>query len=55
MTGAAPLILSLLMLAGFLLFAGGVYTLTKRRDRTRGLLMIVAGLVMWGNVAIVTL
>lgn len=49
------MLLSLLMLAGFALAAGGVYTLLKRKDRTRGALMLVAALVMWGNVAVMTL
>ncbi len=53
--GAAPLLLSLLMLAGFALAGGGVYTLVKLKDRTKGILMLVAALVMWGNVAILTL
>ena len=55
MTGTASLIMSLLMLAGFALAAGGIYTLTKRRDRKRGILMLIAALVMWGNVAVMTL
>ena len=45
-------ILSILMLAGALLTGGGVYAIVKTRDRKRGALMIVAGLVMFGNVAI---
>ncbi len=55
MTGLPALLMSLLMLAGFALTAGGVYTLTKLGDRKRGTLMIVAALVMFGNVAILTL
>lgn len=55
MTGASSLIMSLLMLAGFALAAGGVYLIAKKRDRRRGLLMLVAALVMWGNVAILSL
>ena len=55
MTGASNLILSLLMLAGFALAAGGAYTLVKVRDRKRGLLMLLAAAVMWGNVAILTI
>ena len=54
MPGAAPLILSLLMLAGFALAAGGAYTLAKLKDRKRGILMIIAALVMWGNVLVWT-
>ena len=55
MTGAPALLLSLLMLAGFALAAGGVYTLAKLNDRKRGTLMLIAALVMWGNVAVLTL
>jgi hypothetical protein len=40
------------MLAGILLTGGGIYAIAKRGDRKRGVLMIVAGLVMFGNVAI---
>lgn len=47
--------MSLLMLAGFALAAGGTYLIAKRKDRRRGVLMLVAALVMWGNVAILTL
>jgi hypothetical protein len=40
------------MLAGLLLTGGGVYAINKRGDRKRGILMIIAGLVMFANVAI---
>ena len=49
------ILLSILMLAGFVLVGGGIYVLTKRGDRTKAVLMIVCGCVMWGNVAIMTL
>ena len=49
------LVLSVLMLAGFFLVGGGSYMIARRRDRTKGLLMIVCGVIMWGNVAIMTL
>jgi LPXTG-motif cell wall-anchored protein len=52
MTGPGDLALSLLMLAGVLLGAGGIWLLVKRRDRKRALLMLAASLVMFGNVAI---
>lgn len=55
MEGASNLILAMLMLAGFVLAAGGVTILRQRGDRTKAVLMIVAALVMWGNVAIMTL
>lgn len=46
-------ILSLLMLAGLMLAAGGVWVLVKQpRNRRQGWLMLVAALVMFGNVAI---
>ncbi len=47
-------ILSILMLAGAALTGGGAYALAKGRDRKRGVLMLVAGLVMFANVAIMT-
>jgi cyanate permease len=48
----AATILSVLMLAGFALLAGGLYLLIGKRDRRRGALMLVAALVMFGNVGI---
>lgn len=48
----AGTLLSILMLAGVLLTGGGVYAILRTRDRKRGVLMIVAGLVMFANVAI---
>jgi LPXTG-motif cell wall-anchored protein len=45
--------MSLLMLAGVLLSAGGVFLLVRRPElRKQAWLMIVAALVMFGNVAI---
>lgn len=55
MTGTPALMLSLLMLAGFALAVGGVYTLARLKDRKRGLLMLIAAAVMWGNVAVLTI
>jgi len=49
MTGT---ILSILMLAGIAMTGGGVYMLVKKRDRKQGWLMVVAGVVMFVNVAI---
>lgn len=46
------LILSILMLAGLLLLAGGLVMLMKYRRTKQGWLMIVAALVMFGNVVI---
>jgi len=55
MTGPSALILSILMLATFLLSAGGVFLIVKRRDFRKGLLMLLAAAVMLGNVLIWTL
>ena len=54
MNTGASLLLSVLMIAGFLLAGGGIYRWSRLGDRKRGVLMIVAGLVMWGNVAVLT-
>jgi hypothetical protein len=59
MTGTSATLMSLLMIAGFVLVGGGIFVTAKpglyKTARWRGPLMIVAGLVMWGNVAIMTL
>lgn len=55
MAGPNPFILSLLMLAFAALCGGGLWVLVKRGDRKRGALMILAGLVMLGNVLIWTI
>jgi hypothetical protein len=52
MTGVAP---AIAMLAVFALVWGGVYLIAKRRDRTKGVLMLVCAAVILGNVAIWTL
>jgi hypothetical protein len=51
----AATILSFLMLAGIALLAGGIYLIVKKRDMKRGILMIVAAIVMFGNVAIMSI
>jgi LPXTG-motif cell wall-anchored protein len=51
----AATILSILMLAGIALLAGGFYLIAKKRDIKRGILMIVAAIVMFGNVAIMSI
>lgn len=43
------------MLAVFALAFGGVYLITKRRDRRKGALMIACAAVILGNVMIWTL
>ena len=48
----SDLVLSIIMLAGLFLLGGGVWMIAKRRDYKRGLLMLIAALVMFGNVAV---
>lgn len=47
-------VLSILMLAGIALTGGGVYSIANKRDRKQSVLMLIAGLVMFANVAIMT-
>ena len=46
------ILLSIAMLASFALVLGGWRTITRGGDRLRGVLMIVAALVLLGNVLI---
>ncbi|WP_417621687.1 hypothetical protein [Parasphingorhabdus sp.] len=48
----SDLILSILMLAGAALLAGGIYVLRKGINKKQGLLMLVAAAVMFANVGI---
>ena len=52
MNGPGAAVLGALMLAAFALAGGGIWLLTKRRDRTRAILMLVAAAVFAGNVLI---
>lgn len=52
---ADPIALSIAMIAVILLVIGGVRMITKQRDRTKGVLMIVAALVLLANVLIWTI
>ena len=45
-----PLALSIAMVAVIALTVGGVVTIVKRREKTRGVLMLVCALVLLGNV-----
>jgi len=47
-----PALLSISMLAVFALVAGGGWMIAKRRNRKQGVLMLVAALVLLGNVLI---
>ncbi|HWT11653.1 MAG TPA: hypothetical protein VN231_02775 [Allosphingosinicella sp.] len=55
MTGPGATLLSVLMVAVFLLTAGGLYLIAGRGERRKGGLMLVAALVMLGNVLVWTL
>ena len=55
MTGPSAIVLSILMITAFLLTAGGVYLVLKRKEPRKGALMIVAALVALVNVLIWTL
>lgn len=55
MTGTAAFLLSIMMLAAFALIGGGIYLIAKGRDRRKGALMLVAALVLLGNIAILTI
>ncbi len=48
----SDLILSILMLAGTALLAGGVFVLRKGVNKRQGWLMLVAAAVMFANVGI---
>ncbi len=54
MTGPGSILLSILMIAAFLLGAGGMWLIAKRRDFRKGVLMLFAALVFLGNVLIWT-
>jgi len=54
MSGPNAMILSILMVAAFALTAGGAWLAPQRRDRRKGALMIVAAIVMLGNVLVWT-
>ena len=55
MTGLGALMLSILMIAAFVLAAGAIYLIATRRDRRKGALMLLAAAVMVGNVLVWTL
>jgi hypothetical protein len=55
MNGASATFLSVLMVAAFLLAWGGLYQLVKRKDRKKGMLMLVCAAVAVGNVLVWTL
>lgn len=54
-SGLASTLMSILMIAAFLLGAGGMWMIVKRGDLKKGVLMLVAALVMLGNVLVWTI
>jgi hypothetical protein len=54
LTGPAATLLSIMVIAAFALAGGGLWMLAKRRDTKKGVLMLVAALVLLGNVVIWT-
>lgn len=53
-TGSATTLLSIAMIAAFVLAGGGLWLLVKGHDRKRGVLMLLAALVTLGNVLVWT-
>ena len=53
-TAISSTVLSIATIAAFLLGAGGMWLIAKRRDLKKGILMLVAALVTLGNVLIWT-
>ena len=54
MASFSALVMTAAMIAAFLLFAGGVKLVLVRQTRSRGVLMIIAALVIVTNVMIWT-
>jgi len=54
-SGLAATLMSIAMICAFLLGAGGMWLIVRRRDTKKGLLMLVAGLVVLGNVLVWTI
>ena len=54
-SGFGALFLSLAMLAAFVLAGGGVWLIVKARDSKKGVLMLIAALVLVGNVLVWTI
>jgi hypothetical protein len=54
-SGFGAVLLSIAMLGAFLLAGGGIWMISRRRDARKGILMLVAALVLLGNVLIWTL
>lgn len=55
MTGFGAAMLGVLMIAAFLLAAGGIHLVLRRKDGRKGALMLIAAAVMVANVLVWTL
>jgi hypothetical protein len=53
-SGLGAIFLSILMIAAFALAAGGLHLLVRRKDRKKGILMLIAAAVALGNVLVWT-
>ena len=54
LSGLSSTVLAIAMLAACLLVVGGIRLVMRKADRSRGILMILAALVLVGNVVIWT-
>jgi hypothetical protein len=54
-SGFGAVLLSIAMLAAFVLAGGGIWMISKRHDGKKGVLMLIAALVLLGNVLIWTI
>jgi hypothetical protein len=54
-SGLIATLLSIMMLAAFLLAGGGIWLIWRRREKGKGILMLVAALVLFGNVLVWTI
>jgi len=52
MPATSPILLSIAVLAAFALIGGGGRLIVRGTDRRKGVLMIVAAIVLLGNIAI---
>ena len=54
-SGPVAALLSVMMIAVFLLAGGGIWLIVRQRESRKGVLMLVAALVLLGNVLVWTL
>ena len=54
-SGFGAVLLSVAMLGAFVLAGGGIWMIARRRDVRKGILMLVASLVLLGNVLVWTI